>query len=404
MRILMLQDWNRIHGGAEAYTALLRDALRAGGDQVRLLTSSAGSADSGRADYIAFGTEQKAAQVFLQVANPFAVAKVRQAIREFQPDVAWVNMFAWHLSPAALFALGSVPTLLYVSDYKLVCPLGSKLLPDGSLCSQQAGWTCYREGCLSLAHWLRDQPRYALVRRAVGRMKRVIACSAYVQEQIAELGINARAILAPVIAPPTDWTRLPSAESTFLFCGRLEREKGVDHVLNAFARLCVEQPLIQLRIAGRGSRLQSLERLAESLGIAQQVRFLGWQNPPQLDAEFETAWACVVPSTWAEPQGLVAVEAIVRGVPVIASTAGGLAEYVEHGRNGLLFSRGDENALLDCLRAIAQGAVFPTHSLSSEVVAAAADRFSVARHVARIRGVLQELITPSDSEINAAAD
>jgi hypothetical protein len=103
--------------------------------------------------------------VALQIVNPFAVAAVRRIVRDFKPDAALVNHFAFHLSPAVLSALHPVPTVLSTMDYKAVCPIGSKLLPDGTICHQPAGLVCWRGGCVSLPHWLRDQPRYALIRR-----------------------------------------------------------------------------------------------------------------------------------------------------------------------------------------------------------------------------------------------
>ena len=135
-----------------------------------------------------------------------------------------------------------------------------------------------------------------------------------------------------------------------------------------------------------------MERKVTRLGIGDSVRFLGWLSPEEVQSELAEAWACVVPSVWAEPQGLVALEAILRGVPVIASATGGLAEIVEDKRSGLLFPNGDERALLDCLRAIAAGSLFPAHTLCPEVVTKAAEQFSIEQHVRWIRGVFQEVI------------
>jgi glycosyltransferase involved in cell wall biosynthesis len=392
MRILLLIDWNRWHGGAEAYVTWLRDGLRAAGDEVRLLTSSAGTAGEGMADHVACGTNSRAVQTFLQIANPLAAATVRRALREFSPHVVCVNMFAQQLSPAALLALGTVPKVLLVTDYKLVCPLGSKLLPDRSLCDMRPGWVCRRSGCLSLAHWLRDQPRYALIRSAVGRFCRVLACSRWVQGQLAETGVNAEVILLPVPARSPDLTRLPASDPTFLYCGRLDAEKGADLLMQAFARLRIEFPAAGLRIAGQGPERAKLERLAGSLGVADAVRFLGWLSAGQVEWQMAEAWSVVVPSIWAEPQGLVAAEALIRGVPVIASSAGGLGEMVEHGTSGLLFANNDEEALLGCLRAIASGAAFPAHVLSDDVVRDATARFSLDRHVHRMRRIFAETV------------
>ena len=286
---------------------------------MRLLTSSAGTAGDGTAEYVAYGTERKAAQAFLQIANPFAAATVRRAVREFRPDVAWINMFAHHLSPAAVLALGDVPKVLLVSDYKVICPIGSKLLPDSSLCRQHAGWVCHRSGCLSLPHWLRDQPRYLLIRSAVERMNRVLACSSWVQRELADAGIKAEVLFAPIPARPRDFVRRPARDPRFLFVGRVDREKGIDLLIRAFAPLHAEFPSARLQIAGQGPERDKLEGLARASGVRARVDFLGWRSPPDLEPLFAEAWALIVPSLWAEPQGFVALEAIVRQLPVIAS-------------------------------------------------------------------------------------
>jgi glycogen(starch) synthase len=133
-----------------------------------------------------------------------------------------------------------------------------------------------------------------------------------------------------------------------------------------------------------------LECLADSLGVGSRVEFLGWKSPPDLEPLLAEAWASVVPSRWAEPQGLVALEAIVRRVPVIASSAGGLGEMIEHGVSGLLFPNGDEATLLDHLRRIASGSAFPGQQLPEDVAKKVAADFHVEQHVARVRRILAE--------------
>jgi hypothetical protein len=140
MRILLITDWNRGRGGAEDYIAGLRQGLVQAGDQVRLLTSSVGTAGDGQADYIAYGTERIAAQAFLQVANPFAIATVHRAVREFRPDVAVVNMFAHHLSPAALLPLSGTPSILLVR-LQVHLPGGIQT-STGRQPVQQPAWLC----------------------------------------------------------------------------------------------------------------------------------------------------------------------------------------------------------------------------------------------------------------------
>lgn len=391
MRILLVTDWNRGRGGAEHYIAALRDGLRDSGDEVRLLTSSAGTAGDGRAEYVAFGTEAVAAQAFLQIVNPFAVAAMRRAVRDFRPDVAVVNMFAHHLSPAALLPLERVPSVLLVSDYKCVCPVGSKLLPDGTLCVDAPGRVCWKRGCVSGPHWIRDVPRYALLRSRIGRFARIVACSEWVRGILDRHGIAAETLIFPSPAPAPGYRRDPAPSPVLLFVGRLDREKGVDLLLRSFAALPDRARGVELRIAGQGPSRAALHRLAADLRVADRVRFLGWLDPADVERELARAWALVVPSRWAEPLGLVAVEAVLRGVPVVASAHGGLAEIVEPGVTGLLFPNGDAPALTDALRVVIGSAAFPGQRLPEEAVERARRRFDHSSHVRALRRVLVEV-------------
>jgi glycosyltransferase involved in cell wall biosynthesis len=392
MRILIATDWNSGRGGAEAQALWLRDGLEAAGDTVRLLTGSAGSAGDGRAEYIAYGSDRRAAQALLQIVNPFAVARARQALRELAPDVALVNMFAQQLSPAFLHALAGVPIVLLVSDFKCVCPVGTKLLPDLTLCRQPAGLVCLTSSCVGALHWLRDRPRYALVRSALRRVARVVACSAWVRDALAADGIPADVLILPVPSPAPGYRRTPAELPTLLCCGRLDVEKGLPLLLRAFARVHAEVPQARLRIVGRGPLRDGLRRQARDLRVDAAVTFTGWLEPAQVEAELARAWALVAPSLWAEPLGLVAPEAIVRSVPVVASATGGFAETVDDGRTGLLFPNGDESALVDRLLRVVRGEAFASHVLAPELVAAAVDRHATTRYVERLRGLCSDVI------------
>jgi hypothetical protein len=71
-----------------------------------------------------------------------------------------------------------------VLDYKIICPLGSKLLPTGKICTQHAGTICWTGGCLSLPHWVRDSIRYAGIGYAIRHPHLVLACSRHMQGQL----------------------------------------------------------------------------------------------------------------------------------------------------------------------------------------------------------------------------
>lgn len=391
MRVLLITDWLQGVGGAERYISAVRDALRAAGDEVRLLTSDVGTAGDGSAEYRAHGSERLAAKAVLQLANPFAVAVVRRALREFRPDAALVNMFEHQLSPAIFGPLRRVPSVLSITDYKGICPLGTKLLPDGRLCRSPAGLVCWRSGCLTAAHWVREQPRYALIRWSRGHTRRVLTCSAWMQRELARNGIAAEHVALPVPPAGPTFSRRTSEHPTFVYCGRLDRTKGVPLLLRAVARLKRTVPAIRLRIVGEGPQRALLEDLTRRLELGDAVTFRGLVRPDLVEHELADGWAVVVPSRWAEPLGLVALEAIVRGIPVVASADGGLGETVEHGTSGLLFANGDEDELVRRLEEIATGRAFPTHALPDAVVRRVARCHDPGLHGERLRDILKAL-------------
>lgn len=388
MRVLLLTDWTANEGGIEAYVTRVSDGLRADGHDVCLLTSSVGSAADGTAEYVAFGTDNAAAQTLLQIANPFAVSRVRKAVGEFRPDVALVNMFEKYLSPAIFHALGAVPTVAFVHYYKPICPTALKVLPSGSLCTVPAGLVCWRAGCVGLPEWLRDRPRYALIRSGFRRADQVLACSHWVADQLHANGIDAEPLALPVPPPARGFARAPASDPVFVYAGRLDRAKGSDLLLRAFARLHSRYPSARLRIVGGGQRLAALRSLAVALGIGDAVEFLGPTSFEGVEAAFADAWALVAPSVWPEPLGLVAIEAITRGLPVIASAAGGFAETVEEGVSGTLVPNGSEHALVEALVATAEAPM----TVPPNVARALQSRHDSSRHVARLTGVFRDAL------------
>jgi glycosyltransferase involved in cell wall biosynthesis len=174
-------------------------------------------------------------------------------------------------------------------------------------------------------------------------------------EQLRLTGIAAEAIPPPVPPPGPGFVRAPSREPVFLYCERLDPEKGVDLLLRAFARVLASRPAARLRIVGGGPRRTALEALAADLGIIGAVRFDGRASFSEVEAALSDAWALVAPSVWPEPLGLAAIEAITHGVPAITSASGGFAESVEDGVSGYLVANGDELALADRLASAVAG-------------------------------------------------
>lgn len=135
------------------------------------------------------------------------------------------------------------------------------------------------------------------------------------------------------------------ADPVILSVGRLESEK--DHQTSIRALISV--PNAHLAIAGTGTLLSELRALAERLGVAERVHFLGVRN--DVGNLLKTADLFVQASSW-EGFGISALEAMASGLPVIASDVPGLAEVVAGG--GLLFPPGNHQRLSECITSLFQ--------------------------------------------------
>jgi len=130
---------------------------------------------------------------------------------------------------------------------------------------------------------------------------------------------------------------LPQATPILLCVARLAAEKGLEVFLNACAMLRAEGVSLHILFLGEGTLRKKLQDLAQELGLSECVQWLGYQSAPGV--WMRAADLLVLPSA-EEPFGLVLLEAMSRGIPVIAAAAGGPLEIVD-ATCGLLFTPGD---------------------------------------------------------------
>ncbi|MEW6143676.1 MAG: glycosyltransferase family 4 protein [Thermodesulfobacteriota bacterium] len=348
MKILLVNDYGIPLGGAEIQMLRLRQVLRERGHDARLFTSSVKNGYmNNEADYTCPGTASPF-RTLLQTFNPWAYLSLRKVIREFRPDIIHVKIFLTQLSPLILPLLKNIPSLYHVAWYRPVCPTGTKLLPDGSLCTVRAGMPCYRNGCLPVRDWAPLMVQLKLFGQWRSSFNAILANSESVRDTLLQNGIGGVEVLHYGMPSKPDRASLDE-RPTVSFAGRLVREKGVDVLLRAFAKTAGMVPSARLLIAGEGPEREKIKLMISDLRLASKVTLLGRLPNPKIDEAFNSAWVQAVPSLWAEPFGITAVEAAMRGTAVVASGSGGLREIVEDGKSGFLVPPGDVDALAEKL-------------------------------------------------------
>lgn len=185
------------------------------------------------------------------------------------------------------------------------------------------------------------------------RADAIICCSNYMKQEIAGLfnqpcekitvipnGVEIANITAGLEHPP----RVDGRDRVVVFLGRLVPEKGVQVLLSALPLILQKVGRVRLVVAGKGPYQPELEKMARELGVAGVVDFIGFVGDEERNKLLNRATVAVFPSLY-EPFGIVALEAMAAGVPVVVSDTGGLRDIIEHGIDGYLTPPGDPHML-----------------------------------------------------------
>lgn len=268
------------------------------------------------------------------------VTQLKKLIADIRPDVVH-----WHNTKAFMRAPISFPSLVnaYTAhDYFAVCPKGSLLKPDGSVC--QRPHRCAL--CLAESRKLPQLWRLGTKRTIdIPRDVKMIAPSSFMAARLQEDGLGVARVIPNFVEDPGAISSRPDWDS-LVFVGILEPHKGPDLLLNAFVSGLKDHEF-SLTIIGEGSLKPLLVKRVEEAGVTHRVRILGRVSPSDLRRHLMSALAAAIPSVWFENCPLVAIEALAHGIPLLASRIGGLPEIATEEAGSMTFEPGSVTDLRD---------------------------------------------------------
>ncbi len=319
--------------------------------------------------------------------DPKTTAELRRLVRRERPDV--VHAHNWLVNSFLPLARGSAaPLVLSLHDYGLVCPT-KRLFYKGAVCSGPAPLKClghafeyYGAGKGTMVA-LGTRLSEPWVRR---RVDLFLSISSAVEELCRVEAEGPHRIIPDFVgdlpAAPADaagrLSMLPD-EPFILYFGDVAEDKGAGNLIAAYRELDDPPPLV---LIGR----RKLDGLEGEPGIIAPGRL-----PHALAVEaLRRSLFSVAPSIWAEPFGIVALEAAAAGKPIVASDIGGLRDIVADGETGLLVAAGDREALRAALqRMLADGAM---RARMGEAAVQRAKLFSAEAVVPQFERAYQEAI------------
>ncbi len=328
MRVLIVNKFVRVRGGADRHCLDLFSALANAGHEAAFL-STAGhgnravpgafvpcSVTAERRGALGAAAAQRAARRCLW--NTTAAAAAQRLIDDFGPEVVHLHNLYPQLSvaPAVVAARRGIPVVQTLHDYEL---LAGRPLHDGALPPPLPSTASDR--------WLARALRAINATRHRPSIDAWVAGSDYVARAYARVGVEARVLPLPTAAPEGLGSSPFAERRGVVFAGRLAHHKGV---LDA-VELARRAPALEVSVLGPGPLTAAVREHARGLS---NLSVLGDLDPEAVWRRIAGAQVVVVPSRWAEPVGLTALEAMAVGTPVVAYRVGGLAEQVHRAGAG----------------------------------------------------------------------
>ncbi len=318
--------------------------------------------------------------------------KALSLVKTENPDIIFLHIFNNATLAEKLLTLK--PIIRYVHNHNLYCPSGfaTNRLFD---CTKKFGFlclaSCFIGNCIGCKP-TKAIEKYNAVKANLNIAKKfnaLIVASEFMKRNLVANGIDKNKIhIIPYFTYPKETQNTSDDAKTILFAGRICKSKGPDYLIRAVK--FIRQPY-RLTIAGDGYYTGHIKSLAQVLGVYDNIDFRGWLNQKELDICYEQASVVVIPSVWPEPFGIVGIEAMSYGKPVVAFDSGGISEWLSNQEGGFLVRKNDIAALADRINTLLEDTQLRKR-FGENGARVVREKFSPQRHIELLLNLFSKFI------------
>lgn len=268
---------------------------------------------------------------------------LKNYIKETNPDIIHLhNHYNYSLSILLALKKSKKPVIQTIHDYGLICPTAWAVKKnDLEICNCVKGisYKCVKNKCITLKHYLvvylRNKVRFNLNKKII---KNYIAPSKKLKQYLEFYKFKNIYYLPHFIDLKLYKKYNLKKQNKIIYVGHLGRNKGIEYLIKAMP-LTLKKININLEIIGSGPDLNRLKNLTKKLNLHNKIRFIKPIKPKGLIKKYNTSKLLIFPSIWMEQFGMVGIEALACGLPVIGSNIGGIPDWLENNKVGFLFKR-----------------------------------------------------------------
>ncbi len=355
LKIVHINQYYNIFGGAEKYLLDICSYLEKLGHEIIVIASAENSAKNfdGRKVYL--------------INNSYGIrsslklfGKLWKILKYENPDIIHLHNTRLFLSPFFLRHLVKKKTVVKtIHDVSILCPKTrfKVLRKTDELCNSPMGFRCFKDGCALSSNkqnslfWNLHKFFFAFLDiRNARRIAKILVSSSYVYNELINNGFKSRNIsIQPLFTDKNliqeNCSTFDDRKHTILYVGRLDSSKGIMQFIEGLSLL--ELTNWQAEIIGEGEIRKYSEELVRQLGMDGKIRFFGKLSGDELDSHYSRCTLLVMPSMIPESFGLVGIEAMAFGKPVVAYDSGGINEWLMDNETGFIVKRGDIRGLVN---------------------------------------------------------
>ncbi|NRT58644.1 glycosyltransferase [Sphaerotilus uruguayifluvii] len=400
MKIILAGQNYFVVGGSDQVLLAEEQALLAAGHEVApFAAKDSRNLPNQWEKYFPENTSKLVGDSILDVVRSYYSLKSSEALNnlicDFRPDILHCHIYYGKLTASIIRCAhkNSIPIVQTLHEYKLVCPT-YQMIADGEQCEDCSGFNYYKAIMRSCNKKSRARTLHSTVEAYVSLLAgsyrlvdKFIAVSDFQRNKIISMGVDSNKIVT--VYNGVDMDRMPyfvDKGDNYGYMGRVEDIKGIWEMILAFE----VRPDINLVVMGDGSLKPTIEQYINSRGI-KNILMVGFCGPEKKEKILQKCKCILVPSKWDETFGLVAVEALAMGLPVICSNRGGLPEVVRDGVDAIVLKEVSPETIGAALDFCESGDL-DLSDMGRRGSQRVRSEFSMKRHVESIVGVYKELL------------
>jgi glycosyltransferase involved in cell wall biosynthesis len=395
MKVLQLNDRHEEKGGVEIFLRFLTQELENAGVTTTRMTVT--RAEGRHLDVRASGEPQPMLATFDAWRAKFSALLDRD-------DIDLIHIHSMSDPRVIDVCLNLRPTIRSMHDPHMFCPGGGKFWRrDDRICTIPFGHHCllraYTQGCCNrnpsrLIEGFRNTRYEAYT--AARRYRRILVMSQYMKDEALRVGYAPEKIIVLPCFTRRQSEPVPPdrAPRRLLFIGRFIQHKGLHKMLEALRYVFAAHDDVVLDLVGDGMHYPLMTDAVARLGtdgFRGRVLFHGWKTPDETASFYVRASVTLFPSIYAEAFGIVGIESMMHGRPVVAFDVGGSTSWLETGVTGLVVPAGDTRAFAQAVSTLlSDDGLY--HEMSVAARKAALSRFTADSHIPRLIHAYREVL------------